>query len=85
VTDSGTPLTADEELAIGGRRLPPRLMAAAVLALIAAVAAWSLVVVARPELAAGHGSVAAATAQRYHDEHIGSRPAGTAIRGFFLL
>jgi hypothetical protein len=85
VADSGTSSTADEELAIGGRRLPPRLVATVVPALVAAVAAWALVVVARPELAAGHGSVAAATAQRYHDEHIGSRPAGTAIRGFFLL
>ena len=85
MADAGTSLTADEELTIGGRRLPRRLVGAVVGALVAAAAAWALMVVARPEIAAGHGSVAAATAQRYHDEHIGSRPAGKAIRGFFLL
>jgi ferric-dicitrate binding protein FerR (iron transport regulator) len=75
----------DEELSIGGRRLPRRLVRAVTAALAVALAAAALVLAAQPDVAAGHGSVAAATAERYHAEHIGSRPAGKAIRGYFLL
>ncbi|MFN2560521.1 MAG: hypothetical protein ABR571_04395 [Jatrophihabitans sp.] len=78
-------LSADDELAVGGRRLPRRLRNAVAVAVALTLAVWALVIVARPQIATGHGSVAAATAQRYHDEHIAPRPAGKAIRGFFLL
>lgn len=85
MADVAMSLGVDEELLIGGRRLPRRLVRTAVVVLAVTPAVWALVVVARPDVAAGHGSIAAATAQRYHDEHIAARPAGTAIRGFFLL
>jgi hypothetical protein len=72
----------DELLDFGARRLPRRAVRGVAMALAIVAAGSGVVIASRPQVETGHGVVAAATAQRYHDEHT---PRGNSIRGYFLI
>jgi hypothetical protein len=77
---------ADEVLAVGPRRLPRNFVRATAALLATAGVTIALVLVGRPQVQAGHGTVAAATAARARAEHaVSGTPRGNPIRGYFLM